>query len=138
MDSTTTAAETLDAIRTGAQHMVLATRGRMADVERSLAEGRFGEALYHLGELQGLIAPLAAAEQRIVPFHDTYLVRAADSEVGMRIKGMGTIAAREVDARPCAADPHHEHVMVTLHFEGVEEPATFDGNDQMLALNGPD
>lgn len=134
---TTTAAETLDAIRLGGQRMMLAARGRMAELSQALEEGKFNEAMGHVGELQQLIGPLANAEARLMPFHDTHLVRAVDTEVGMKIKAMGAIESREVEAHPCAGGGH-EHTVVTLHFEGNPTPMQMDGNDELLALNEPD
>lgn len=138
MDVTTTAADTLDAIRTGGQRMMFAARGRMAELSRTLDEGKFNEALGHVGELQQLIGPLANAEARMMPFHDTHLVRAADTTVGMQIKAMGVIQSREVETTPCHGHAGHEHTQVTLHFEGIPEPVTLDGTDELLALNDAD
>lgn len=134
---TTTAAETLDAIRLGGQRMMLAARGRMTELSRALDEGRFNEAMTYVGELQHLIGPLATAEARMMPFHDTHLVRASETAIGMKIKAMGTIESREVETTPCMGGDH-EHTVITLHFEGNPTPMQVNGSDELLALNEPD
>jgi hypothetical protein len=132
MEDMKSAASTLDAIREGGVQLILAARDRLAEIEEALDQGRFTDAYERAQELMGRLGPLAAAQANVAAYKRTYIVRAADVEVGMVLKGFGEVESKETEITPCVGNDH-EHVAVTLHFAGGGQEA-YSGDQELLAL----
>ena len=90
-------AGTLDKIREGAQNLSLMVRRRVPEAMEALDRGEFGKALEHLDEARSALLPLVHAQQQLGFAAGSYVARACDLEVGMKITGAGPIDAIDKD-----------------------------------------
>jgi hypothetical protein len=120
---------TLDAIRSGANHLLIIARRRIAEALDALDEGSFGKALGKLNEAESSIAPLASAQTYIAIADGSRVVEAVQLEAGMVLKGVGPIEA--VNTTMCSAQRCSGHVKVTVG----EHELDFTG-DQELYVEG--
>lgn len=96
------AADALDQIRSGSNHVLLVANQRLAEVRDALDKGHFIDALEAMQHLMGKIGQLANAQQAMGLFAQNAMVRVADLEEGMVIPGVGEIK----DVGPCPGCGH--------------------------------
>jgi len=106
------AARTLDAIRSGSDHLLMTARRRIGEALDAIDEGSFSKAMGALNEAESAIAPLATAQTYIAVADGSRRVEAKSLEVGMVLKGVGPVDSVEVAT--CAALRCEGHVKVKI------------------------
>jgi hypothetical protein len=89
-----TAADTLDRIRRGGTHLILAAQRRLAETKALLDEGNFQSAMKTAAQLHEKISALADAEGSLGTVSDARILRCGEIEIGMTA----------IEACPCEQD----------------------------------
>jgi hypothetical protein len=131
-----TAAHALDQIREGGTQLVSVVLERLEDVRQAVAEGRFEDADVRARELIGRLTALSEAQRQLGTFGQSYVVRARDLQEGVVLMQWGVVTNVEREAVPVPGDDPHLHVHITC--EGIEEPRTVHGDQEMIALRMPE
>jgi hypothetical protein len=97
-----TAADTLDRIRRGGTHLILAAQRRLAETKALLDEGNFQSAMKTAAQLHEKISALADAEGSLGTVSDARILRCGEIEIGMTLVDVGEVTA--IEACPCEQD----------------------------------
>ena len=92
-----TASDTLDRIRRGGTHLILAAQRWLAETKALLDDGDFQAAMKTAAQLREKIAALAVAEGSLGSVSDARILKCRDVEVGMNLAEVGEVTAIE----PC-------------------------------------
>jgi hypothetical protein len=115
-----TASETLDRIRRGGTHLILAAQRALAETTAQLGDGDFKEAMKTAARLHDKLSALAAAEGSLGSVSDARILRCSDVEVGMTLADVGAVTA--IEACPCGQD-HCDRIILTIEDQSVNFPA---------------
>lgn len=115
-----TASDTLERIRRGGTHLILAAQRWLAETKALLDEGDFQGAMKTAAQLHEKISALAVAEGSLGTVSDALIVKCKDVEVGMRLADVGEVTAIE----PCACGQDHcDRIVMTIEEQPVNFPA---------------
>ena len=115
-----TASDTLDRVRRGGTHLILAAQRWLADTKTLLDEGDFQRAMKTAGQLHEKISALAVAEGSLGAVSDARILRCSDIEIGMTLAEVGEVTA--IEPCPCGQD-HCDRIVVTIEEQAVSFPA---------------
>ena len=135
MDSHThpqgTASETLDRIRRGGTHLILAAQRWLAETKTLLDAGDFQGAMKTAAQLHEKISALAVAEGSLGTVSDACILKCSDIEVGMTLADVGEVTA--IEPCPCGQE-HCDRIVMTIEDHSVNFPA--DAEIIVAALSG--
>ena len=115
-----TASETLDRIRRGGTHLILAAQRSLAETKALLDDGDFKAAKKTSAQLREKITALAIAEGSLGTVSDARIVKCADVESGMTLPEVGEVTA--VETCPCG-QAHCDRMILTVGEQLVNFPA---------------
>src|ERR1700686_3468177 len=115
-----TASDTLDRIRRGGIHLILAAQRRLAETKTLLDDGDFQGATKTAAQLHEKISALAVAEGSLGTVSDARILKCSDVEVGMTLADVGEVTATE--SCPCGRD-HCDRIVMTIEDQPVNFPA---------------
>jgi hypothetical protein len=115
-----TASDTLDRIRRGGTHLILAAQRWLAETKVLLDEGDFQGAMKTAAQLHEKISALAVAEGSLGTVSDALIVKCKDVEIGMRLADVGEVTA--IERYPCGQD-HCDRILMTIEEQPVNFPA---------------
>jgi hypothetical protein len=115
-----TAAETLDRIRRGGTHLIIAAHRSLAETKARLDDGDFQEAMKTAARLHEKISALAEAEGSLGTVSDTRILRCSDIEVGMTLADVGEVTA--IEPCPCGQG-HCERIVLMIEDQAMSFPA---------------
>lgn len=115
-----TASETLDRIRRGGTHLILAAQRALAETRAQLGDGDFQAAMKSAARLHEKISALAVAEGSLGTVSDARILKCSDVEVGMTLSDVGEVTA--IEACPCGQD-HCDRIVLTIEDQSVNFPA---------------
>jgi hypothetical protein len=87
---------TLDRIRRGGTHLILAAQRWLAETKTLLDEGDFQGAMKTAAQLHEKISALAIAEGSLGTVSDARILKCSDVEVGMMLADVGEVTAIEL------------------------------------------
>ncbi|MEA2334518.1 MAG: hypothetical protein QOG40_1008 [Solirubrobacteraceae bacterium] len=115
-----TASETLDRIRRGGTHLILAAQRSLGETRALLDDGDFQGAMKAAARLHEKINALAVAEGSLATVSDARILKCSDIEVGMTLSDVGEVTAVE----PCSCGQEHcDRIVLTLDDQSVSFPA---------------
>jgi hypothetical protein len=115
-----TAADTLDRIRRGGTHLILAAQRWLAETKTLLDEGDFQRAMKTAAQLHEKISALAVAEGSLGTISDARILKCSDIEIGMMLAEVGEVTAIE----PCPCGQNHcDRIVMTIEDRAVSFPA---------------
>jgi hypothetical protein len=115
-----TASDTLDRIRRGGTHLILAAQRWLAETKTLLDEGDFQGAMKTAAQLHEKISALAIAEGSLGTVSDARILKCSDVEVGMMLAEVGEVTAIE----PCQCGQDHcDRIVLTIEDQSVNFPA---------------
>ena len=115
-----TASDTLDRIRRGGTHLILAAQRRLAETKALLDEGDFQAAMKTAAQLHDKISALAIAAGSLGSVSDARILKCKDIAIGMRLADVGEVTA--VEPCPCGQD-HCDRIILTIEDQPVNFPA---------------
>jgi hypothetical protein len=115
-----TASETLDRIRRGGTHLILAAQRSLAETKALLDDGDFKAAMKAAAQLHERISALATAEGSLGTVSDAHIVKCRDIETGMTLADVGEVTA--IEPCPCGQD-HCDSMILTIGKQPVNFPA---------------
>lgn len=115
-----TASDTLDRIRRGGTHLILAAQRRLAETKTLLDEGDFQLAMKTAAQLHEKISALAAAEGSLGTVSDARILKCSDIQIGMTLTEVGEVTA--IEPCPCGQD-HCDRIIMTIEDQPVSFPA---------------
>ena len=115
-----TASETLDRIRRGGTHLILAAHRWLAETKALLDEGDFQGAMKTAAQLHDKISALAVAEGSLGTVSDARILKCRDVEIGMMAADVGEVTA--IERCPCGQD-HCDRIVLTIEEQPVNFPA---------------
>jgi hypothetical protein len=115
-----TASDTLDRIRRGGTHLILAAQRWLAETKALLDDGDFQAAMKTAAQLHEKIAALAVAEGSLGTVSDARILKCRDVEVGMTLAEVGEVTA--IEACACGQD-HCDRIVLTIEERPVNFPA---------------
>ena len=115
-----TASDTLDRIRRGGTHLILASQRWLAETKALLDDGDFQGAMKSAAQLHEKIAALAIAEGSLGTVSDARILKCRDVEVGMTLADVGEVTA--IERCPCGQD-HCDRIVLTIEDRPVNFPA---------------
>jgi hypothetical protein len=115
-----TASETLDRIRRGGTHLILASQRWLAETKALLDDGDFQGAMRSAAQLHEKIAALAVAEGSLGTISDARILKCRDVEIGMTLAEVGEVTA--IEPCPCGQD-HCDRIVLTIEERPVNFPA---------------
>jgi hypothetical protein len=115
-----TASDTLDRIRRGGTHLILAAQRWLAETKALLDDGDFQGAMKSAAQLHEKIAALAIAEGSLGTVSDARILKCRDIEVGMTLADVGEVTA--IERCPCGQD-HCDRIVLTIEERPVNFPA---------------
>jgi hypothetical protein len=115
-----TASETLDRIRRGGTHLILAAQRSLGETRALLDDGDFQGAMKSAARLHEKISALAVAEGSLASVSDARILKCSDIEVGMMLSDVGEVTA--IEPCPCGQD-HCDRIVLTLEDQSVSFPA---------------
>jgi hypothetical protein len=115
-----TASDTLDRIRRGGTHLILAAQRWLAETKTLLDEGDFQRAMKSAAQLHEKISALAVAEGSLATVSDARILKCSDIEIGMVLAEVGEVTA--IDPCPCGQD-HCDRIVMTIEEQAVSFPA---------------
>ncbi|MCW3029148.1 MAG: hypothetical protein JWN81_2359 [Solirubrobacterales bacterium] len=115
-----TASDTLDRIRRGGTHLILAAQRWLAETKALLDDGDFQGAMKTAAQLHEKIAALAAAEGSLATVSDALILKCRDVEVGMTLAEVGEVTA--IERCPCGR-VHCDRIVLTIEERSVNFPA---------------
>jgi hypothetical protein len=122
-----TASETLDRIRRGGTHLILAAQRWLAETKTLMDEG----AMKSAAQLHEKISALAVAEGSLGTVSDARILKCSDIEVGMTLADVGEVTAIE----PCSCGQGHcDRIVLTIEDHSVNFPA--DAEIIVAAISG--
>lgn len=115
-----TASETLDRIRRGGTHLILAAQRSLGETRTLLDDGDFQAATKAAARLHEKISALAVAEGSLASVSDARILKCSDIEVGMTLSDVGEVTAIE----PCSCSQDDcDRIVLTLEDQSVSFPA---------------
>ena len=115
-----TASDTLDRIRRGGTHLILAAQRRLSEIKTLLDDGDFQGAMTTAAQLHEKISALAAAEGALGTISDARILKCRDIEIGMTLTEAGEVTA--IEQCPCGQD-HCDRIILTTEERSVNFPA---------------
>jgi hypothetical protein len=115
-----TASETLDRIRRGGTHLILAAQRSLGETRALLDDGDFHGAMKAAARLHEKVSALAVAEGSLATVSDARILRCGEIEVGMTLSDVGEVTA--IEPCPCGQD-HCDRIVLTLDDQSVSFPA---------------
>jgi len=115
-----TASDTLDRIRRGGTHLILAAQRWLAETKTLLDDGDFQRAMKTAAQLHEKISALAVAEASLATVSDARILKCRDVLVGMTLAEVGEVTA--VEPCPCGQD-HCDRIALTIDDRTVNFPA---------------
>jgi hypothetical protein len=115
-----TASETLDRIRRGGTHLIIAAQRSLAETKGLLDDGDFQGAMKTAEQLEERIGALAVAEGSLGTVSDARILKCSDIEVGMTLADVGEVTA--IEPCPCGQG-HCERIVLTIEDQSVNFPA---------------
>jgi hypothetical protein len=115
-----TASETLDRIRRGGTHLILAAQRWLGETKTLLDDGDFQGAMKTAAQLHEKIAALAVAEGSLGTVSDARILKCRDVEIGMTLAEVGEVTA--IEPCPCGQD-HCDRIVLTIDERPVNFPA---------------
>jgi hypothetical protein len=115
-----TASETLDRIRRGGTHLILAAHRRLAETKSLLDEGDFHGAMKTAAQLHEKLSALAEADGSLGIVSDARILKCSDIEVGMTLADVGEVTA--IESCQCGED-HCDRFILTIEGQAVKFPA---------------
>jgi hypothetical protein len=115
-----TASETLDRIRRGGTHLILAAQRWLAETKALLDAGDFQAAMKTAAQLHEKISALAVAEGSLGTVSDACILKCSDIEVGMTLADVGEVTA--IEPCPCGQE-HCDRLVMTIEDHSVNFPA---------------
>jgi hypothetical protein len=115
-----TASDTLDRIRRGGTHLILAAQRWLAETKLLLDDGDFQGAMKTAAQLHEKIAALAVAEGSLGTISDARILKCRDVEVGMTLAEVGEVTA--IEPCPCAQE-HCDRIILMIEDRTVNFPA---------------
>src|SRR3984893_13848249 len=115
-----TASETLDRIRRGGTHLILAAQRWLAETKTLLDAGDFQGAMKTAAQLHEKISALAVAEGSLGAASDACIRKCSDIEVGMTLADVGEVTA--IEPCPCGQE-HCDRIVMTIEDHSVNFPA---------------
>jgi hypothetical protein len=115
-----TASETLDRIRRGGTHLILAAQRLLAETKSVLDEGDFQGAMKTAAQLHEKLSALAEAEGSLGIVSDARILKCSDIEVGMTLADVGEVTA--IESCPCGQG-HCDRIILTIEDQAVNFPA---------------
>jgi hypothetical protein len=115
-----TASDTLDRIRRGGTHLILASQRWLAETKALLDDGDFQGAMKTAAQLHEKIAALAVAEGSFASISDARILKCRDVEVGMTLAEVGEVTA--IEPCPCGQE-HCDRIVLTIEERPVNFPA---------------
>ena len=115
-----TASETLDRIRRGGTHLILAAQRSITEAKALLDDGDFQGAMKTAARLHEKLSALAEAEGSLGSVSDARILKCSDVEVGMTLADVGAVTA--IEACPCGQD-HCDRLILTIEDQSVNFPA---------------
>jgi hypothetical protein len=115
-----TASNTLDRIRRGGTHLILAAHRRLAETKALLDEGDFQGAMKTTGQLHEKVSALAVAEGSLATVSDARILKCKDVTIGMTLADVGEVTA--IEPCPCGQD-HCTRIVLTIEQQPVNFPA---------------
>jgi hypothetical protein len=122
-----TASETLDRIRRGGTHLILAAQRRLAETKAQLDEGDFQRAMKTAAQLHEKISALAAAEGSLGTVSDARILKCRDIQTGMTLADVGEVTS--IEPCPCGQD-HCDRIIMTID----EQPVSFPADAEVIVL----
>jgi hypothetical protein len=114
-----TASDTLDRIRRGGTHLILAAQRRLAETKALLDEGEFRTAMRTAAQLHEKIRALAEAEGSLGTVSDARILKCAEIEIGMTLADVGIVTVVE----PChCGESHCDRIILTIEDHAVNLP----------------
>jgi hypothetical protein len=115
-----TASDTLDRIRRGGTHLILAAQRWLAETKALLDDGDFQAAMKTAAQLHEQIKALAIAEGSLGTVSQAHMLNCRDLEIGMTLVDVGEVTAIE----PCrCGEDHCDRIVVTIEDQPVNFPA---------------
>jgi hypothetical protein len=114
-----TAADTLDRIRRGGTHLILAAQRRLAETKALLDQGDFQAAMKTAAQLHEKITALADAEGSLGTVSDARILKCGEIEVGMTLVDVGEVTA--ISMCPCGQD-QCERLVLMIEDHAVNLP----------------
>src|ERR1700730_11533077 len=114
-----TASDTLDRIRRGGTHLILAAQRWLAETKLLLDDGDFQGAMKTAAQLHGKVAALAVAESSLGTVSDARILKCRDVEVGMTLAEVGEVTA--IESCPCGQD-HCDRRVLMIEGRGANIP----------------
>ena len=111
---------TLDRIRRGGTHLILAAQRSLAETKTLLDDGDFQAAMKTAAQLHEKISALAVAEGSLGTVSDARILKCSDVEVGMTLADVGEVTA--IEPCPCGQD-HCDRIILTIEEQPVNFPA---------------
>jgi hypothetical protein len=115
-----TATETLDRIRRGGTHLIIAAQRSLAETKALLDDGDFQGAMKTAARLHEKISALAVAEGSLGTVSDARILQCSDIEIGMTLADVGEVTA--IEPCPCGQDLC-ERIVLTIEDHAVNFPA---------------
>jgi hypothetical protein len=115
-----TASETLDRIRRGGTHLILAAQRLLAETKSLLNEGDFQGAMKTAAQLHEKLSALAEAEGSLGVVSDARILKCSDVEVGMTLADVGEVTA--IEPCPCG-QAYCDRIILTIEDQAVNFPA---------------
>jgi hypothetical protein len=115
-----TASHTLDRIRRGGTHLILAAHRRLAETRTLLDEGDFRAAMKTSAQLYEKVSALAVAEGSLASVSDARILKCRDVAIGMTLADVGEVTA--IEPCPCGQD-HCDRIVLTIEDHPVNFPA---------------
>lgn len=111
------AADALDQIRLGGNHVLLVANQRLGEAREALDKGQFIEALEAAQHLCQKLGQLANAQQAMGLFAQNAMVRVADLEEGMVIPGVGEV--KDIGPCPGCGQPNCTNMVFTVGEQSI-------------------
>lgn len=125
-----TASETLDRIRRGGTHLILAAQRALAETRAQLGDGDFQGATQTAARLHEKLSALAEAEGSLGIVSDARILKCSDVEVGMTLADAGAVTA--IEACPCGQD-HCDRIIFTIE----DQPVNFSADAEIIVAVAP-
>lgn len=108
--------------------------GEVKDLEDSLLAGDMDKAMQAHAEVGQKISALHMVEHNFASLGAGSIVRASDLQEGMNVRSLGRVVGTPTrDTENCATG-RHEHDLMTVQFEGDDEPTKIPSDMRLVVL----
>lgn len=125
-----TAAHTLDQIREGGSALLALLTRRTGELETKISEGDFEGAETVAAEIHMKLKVLGYCQNQLGSLGRVAVMRAAELQEGMVLRGLGTITSLERNEVACVGS-EHKHTLVAVKLGDAEEAVNFDGDQEV-------